>query len=210
MENKKEKASERSKILSLTFLEKLLLARQEMPTPKRSGFNKYTNSKYVTLQDLYEATLPSLLKYGLFMYTKTEYVEGVRFVNTYIQCVKSKEYIHNTSMLNLDLKIQEEGGAITYKTRYNIGSLLSIRVDFDDDAESIKDVKPSKDIKKEQNELISELMEWFSDDEKKKNHGFCYHNYNQKKVDELNDIERSSFIKFLENKKRKMMREQNA
>ena len=60
--------------------------------------------------------------------------------------------IETSSVLNADLKIQDQGSELTYHSRYNLGCLLSIRTDYDDDAESIK----SKEMRK--NKTRTQIM----------------------------------------------------
>ena len=122
-----------------SFKQKLIDARNNMSNPKRGGIDGFKKRKYVTLQDLYDATLPFLLEEGLMLTNYRDFVNEKLVLVTKISDMDSDEFIQTFAICNESLKIQEQGAELTYNQRYNLGCLLSIRTDFDDDATSIKD-----------------------------------------------------------------------
>ena len=128
-----------------SFKKKLIDARKEMNNPARGGVDAFKKRKYVTLQDLYDAVLPALLDEGLILTNTKEIRDEKLTLVTKIEDCDSAEFIETIAVLNSDLKIQEQGSELTYHSRYNLGCLLSIRTDFDDDGASAN--KP-KDLSK--------------------------------------------------------------
>jgi len=153
MENKKKEANK-------TFKQKLLTARLKINNPKRGGIDNYKKRKYVTLQDLYDEALPVLLEEGLLLINYKAFLEDKLVLITKIEDSESEEFIDTFAVLNESLKIQEQGAELTYNQRYNLGCLLSIRTDYDDDAESIKNapVQKPKLITAEQVQEISKKL----------------------------------------------------
>ena len=163
MSEKKPHVSEPMKSLAeatevKSFKHKLVEARKNMANPKRGGTDNFKKRKYVTLQDIYDATLPSLLEEYLTITNFKDYRKDKFSLVTRIEDADSDEFIETFSPLNESLKIQEQGAEITYYSRYNLGCLLSIRTDFDDDAESIKDKTGIKSLVPLVNNLISKLI----------------------------------------------------
>ena len=150
MENKKNTI--------ISFKRKLIDARSKMNNPRRGGIDAFKKRNYVTLQDLYDATIPFLLEEGLLLSNFKDYRNEQLVLITRITDADSDESIETFSVLNPSLKIQDQGAELTYYQRYNLGCLLSIRTDFDDDAESIKSVDPIKKINKSQEAKIKELI----------------------------------------------------
>jgi len=123
-----------------TFKQKLLAARRKISNPKRGGTDAFKKRKYVTLQDLYDETIPALLEEGLILKNYKDFKNEKLVLITRIEDSESDEFIDTFAILNESLKIQEHGAELTYHCRYNLGCLLSIRTDYDCDGESIKDV----------------------------------------------------------------------
>jgi len=142
----------------VSFKQKIINARKEMTKPLRGGDNDYKNYKYVTLEDLYNATIPALLNNGLFVTNYKTFINDRLVLVTEIKDAESDMSISTFGVLNETLKIQDHGGELTYHSRYNLGNLLSIRTDFDDDAQGIANVKPVKMITKEQVDKLKKLI----------------------------------------------------
>ena len=140
------------------FKRKLVDARKAIENPKRGGNNEFKKYKYVTLQDLYDAVIPALLDEGLMVRNFKDFVNERLVLKTVIEDCDSDETIETFGVLNENLKIQDHGGELTYHSRYNLGCLLSIRTDYDDDAQSIKDIKPSEIINDFQSKQIKKLI----------------------------------------------------
>jgi len=152
------------------FKQKLLDARREMSNPSRGGKVEFQKGrKYVTLQDLYDEVIPCLMNERLLLVNEKDFKDGTYFFKTRILDVDSEESIETSSVLNADLKIQDQGSELTYHSRYNLGCLLSIRTDYDDDAESIKSKEMRKNgyIKPEQMHELSKILSGISVDKYK-------------------------------------------
>jgi len=140
-----------------TFKQKLLSARRNINNPKRGGIDNFKKRKYVTLQDLYDVVIPELLEEGLILSNYKDFINDRLVLVTMIEDADSDDFIDTFAVLNESLKIQDHGAELTYHSRYNLGCLLSIRTDYDCDAESIKniDVKEIKYVTPEQVKIIS-------------------------------------------------------
>jgi len=175
------------------FKLKLLKARREINNPKRSGNDNFKKRKYVTLQDLYDVVIPALLEEGLILSNYKSFLDSKLVLITKIEDCESDEYISTFAILNESLKIQEHGAELTYHSRYNLGCLLSIRTDFDDDAESIKD----KEIKnnKLNEKQIKEIAEILNGDKKAWN--LLKEKFGYEKVSAISQDKYDSIITFL-------------
>lgn len=141
-----------------SFKQKLIDSRKNMSNPKRGGIDNFKKRKYVTLQDLYDATLPFLLEEGLILTNFRDFVNEKLVLVTKISDSDSDEFIQTFAICNEEIKIQEQGSELTYNQRYNLGCLLSIRTDFDDDGESIKDKISNKKVLPAQLRQINGLL----------------------------------------------------
>ena len=90
------------------------------------------NAKYVTLDSMLEKLLPILEEQKLLMYHNTVCNEVV----TTIIDIETDSFVYSAFLLKEDMEPQKVGGAISYAKRYNIGQLLNIVTDIDDDADS--------------------------------------------------------------------------
>jgi len=151
--------------MSNKVYKKLLEARKKMLKPLRSGDNAFKKYKYITLEDIYNASLEFLFDEGLLMIHEKKYEGKDMFLITKIIDVESNEYIKSESLINTDLDAQGIGSQLTYFKKYDLGGLLALRTDFDDDGESIsgKNVKKVEKINDAQinelNDLLSELTQ---------------------------------------------------
>jgi hypothetical protein len=141
-----------------TFYERLVLARQEINNPKRTGLNTYQKNKYVTLQSLYDTVLPPLLEQGLIVINPVEYIDGEPYLVTKIVDSLSDQFLETKCKMNANLSNQEQGSERTYLSRYNLGCLLSIRTDYDDDGVSTRE-KKLDETNPQKLKLIESLLE---------------------------------------------------
>ncbi|NHZ84359.1 MAG: hypothetical protein GWP19_00575 [Planctomycetia bacterium] len=126
--------------MSHKVYKKLFKARQEMKKASKSGDNSFKKYSYVTLEDLYNVSLPPLFKEGLLVTHPKIYKEGILYLITKIIDIESNEYIFAESILDQSLDPQKLGSQITYFKKYDLGSLLALRTDFDDDGQSLEKI----------------------------------------------------------------------
>ncbi len=122
-------------------------ARLEFMPLEKNGVNNYFKNKkgdphlYSTLDDIFNACMPSLHKHKLsVMYqvqifqTETS-LENV--LTTTITHLPSMQFISSATTLgNQTAKSQDVGSAITYLRRYQIQAMLNLEADFEDDGNS--------------------------------------------------------------------------
>jgi hypothetical protein len=111
--------------------------------------NPFFGSKYASLEDMLTTLNPILKELRLVIVHFTEEVEQKNKVITQLINVDNeKDKIQTSFLLLPDLEPQKVGSAITYAKRYNIGQLLNIITDEDDDGNSStpsKKTEPKKD-----------------------------------------------------------------
>lgn len=142
------------------FNEQLAEMQAEIPAIRKRG--KSHLGKYATWEDIQEAALPVLKRYGFSISHKTR-VEGETVV---VMCVLRHAAGH-CDMSEMPLPMDKSGGkadihaiasSIAYGKRYTASALLSIRVEGEDDdgKRGARGKGPSKD--KEARELYSALQ----------------------------------------------------
>jgi hypothetical protein len=117
---------------SITNIAKALIAfGKEVPKIPKDKVNPHFKNKYATLSIMIEKTKPILCKHGLVI---VQQICDDNMATTLMH--ESGEFI--TSIAAMPCKDpsnpQAQGSAITYARRYAYGSILSLDIDDDDDA----------------------------------------------------------------------------
>ena len=99
---------------------------------EKNAKNPFYKSDYITLDNLVSVITPHLNTLWLVLFHYTENRE----VKTSITDADTGKSIVSSFPLPDTLEPQKVGSAISYGKRYNIGQLLNIRTDVDDDANS--------------------------------------------------------------------------
>lgn len=115
----------------LRILAALLAAQAETPKVAKNAINPHFRNKYATLDAIWDAVSPTLLKAGLLT---TNYLNGEEVV-TRIYEAKSGEYVESRFPVPASLLAspQQIGSVLTYARRYNLCALLQISTGEDDD-----------------------------------------------------------------------------
>lgn len=120
----------------------------ENPSPNRE--NPHYKSKYADLAKVIDASKAVMAEFGLAITHATEIREDKLILITTLWH-KSGEFLVSEWPLPLG-RPQEMGSALTYARRYNLGQILGIATDFDDDGEAAEDHKqrqePGKQTRK--------------------------------------------------------------
>lgn len=111
---------------------------------KKDADNPFFNSKYTTLDGLWESLLPHLTEQGLLVYHHTLQVDGAQYLETVVQNIDEVSSVHTQFRLPDNLEPQKIGSAITYAKRYNLGQLFNIMTDADDDGNASSPVNTGK------------------------------------------------------------------
>ena len=122
-------------------------ARLEFMPLEKNGVNNYFKNKkgdphlYSTLDDIFNACMPSLHKHKLsVMYQVQIFRTDTSLENvltTTITHLPSMQFISSATTLgNQTAKSQDVGSAITYLRRYQIQAMLNLEADFEDDGNS--------------------------------------------------------------------------
>ena len=117
---------------------------RELSFEKKSD-NPFFKSKYLSLEDLTKTIRPILKEKKLLIF---HYGDGQNIV-TVIRDMESDEELESKFPIQQGIEPQKVGSAITYAKRYNLGQLLNIITDIDDDGNATnKKVKeiPNRDI----------------------------------------------------------------
>ncbi len=107
---------------------KLLQIQKQDIALKKDGRNPHFKSKYLTLDSIIEVYSPLLSNEGIVIYHNTK--DSILTTHI-IDTEDNSEIISEFAILNTDP--QKRGGEITYGKRYNLGSLLNIMTEEDDD-----------------------------------------------------------------------------
>jgi len=119
-------------------------ARLEFMPLEKSGVNNFFKNKkgqphlYSTLDDIFNACMPSLHRHKLSVMYQVQLVNTERnlenVLTTSITHIPSGQFISSASTLgNQTAKSQDVGSAITYLRRYQIQAMLNLEADFEDD-----------------------------------------------------------------------------
>ncbi len=135
-------------LAKLLDLDKAIIeARKEFPPLHRSGsntaFNKNKPHRFSTQDDVYACVMPTLTAKNITVSSCVWMVEGKPFVVTSIS--HSGGGYRSSLFPVADVSPHKVGGAITYGTRYNICSLLSLQIEDDDDGNTAAGVKQQAD-----------------------------------------------------------------
>lgn len=120
----------------------------ELGVIPRDGVNPHFRNRYTTLTKMWEAVKPVLLKWGVIVTNSLEVTDGRLMLVTRVVHVQSGEEKSSSFPISLELPPQAMGSAITYGRRYNLGALLQIVTDDEDDdgEEATKRTPPVVDI----------------------------------------------------------------
>lgn len=140
------------------MLKALIEAQKKFKPLKRSGRNPYFNSKYATLDDMFDSTRSALLEHGLVVVQKPMVIPASEnmVLRTTLYHISGEyieaEYIIETKFeeeTKLDdegqerkykpksaTKLQRIGMAIQYAKRYTLAAMLGLAADEDDDGEA--------------------------------------------------------------------------
>jgi len=132
----------------LLDLDKAIIeARKDFPPLHRSGsntaFDKRKPHRFSTQDDVYACVMPTLTARSITVSSCVWMVEGKPFVVTTIS--HSGGGFRSSLFPVADASPHKVGGAITYGTRYNICSLLSLQIEDDDDGNTASGVKQKAD-----------------------------------------------------------------
>jgi uncharacterized protein YlaI len=118
-------------------------ARQEFLPLEKSGVNNFFKNKkgephlYSTLDNIFDACMPSLSKHNLSVVYQTRLLEtnnGIENVlTTIITHLPSTQFVMSANSLGSSAKTQDVGSAITYLRRYQVQAMLNLEADFEDD-----------------------------------------------------------------------------
>jgi len=118
-------------------------ARLEFLPLEKSGVNNFFKNQkgephlYSTLDNIFDACMPSLNKHKLSIVYQTRLVETVNgnenVMSTKITHLPSTQFIMSANSLGSSAKTQDVGSAITYLRRYQVQAMLNLEADFDDD-----------------------------------------------------------------------------
>jgi len=118
-------------------------ARQEFLPLEKSGVNNFFKNKkgephlYSTLDNIFDACMPSLSKHKLSVVYQTRLLEtnnGIENVlTTIITHLPSTQFVMSANSLGSSAKTQDVGSAITYLRRYQVQAMLNLEADFEDD-----------------------------------------------------------------------------
>ena len=134
-----------AKVLELD--QAIIEARKEFGPLHRSGqntaFSKGKPHRFATQDDVYACVMPTLTARGITVSSCVWMVEGKPFVVTTISHGNGG---YRSSLFPVaDVTPQKAGGAMTYGTRYNICSLLSLQIEDDDDGNVAQGVRQQAD-----------------------------------------------------------------
>lgn len=118
----------------LTLAESLLTARAGYRSLQKDGKNPHFRSEYVTLTELLDAVVPSLIHEGILLSQPVSMREvGGRIVQVVSSVVsKAGEELRSEIMLPDLVDPQKIGSAITYYRRYTLQALLALAAEDDD------------------------------------------------------------------------------
>jgi hypothetical protein len=145
---------EKKKINAKLFLIQKMLLKFE-----KNADNPFFKSRYTDLPNLLSVLLPVLNKLNVLLY----HIADNGKLTTIFWDIDSGEWMGSSLAIPEGLDAQKVGSAITYFKRYNIGMMLNITTDVDDDGNSA-----SGKVKKEKKGVINQDKPPFgpgSDDE---------------------------------------------
>jgi hypothetical protein len=134
----------------------LLKAQKEMGNAHKGSVNPFFKNAYASLNDIREACMPSLNRYGIIVLQPTAFIEGKNFIKTVLLHESGETYEGLTEIIySKQNDAQAQGSGITYARRYGLQSLLNIGAE-DDDAQ--KAVQPIKATAKEIEQALKNLI----------------------------------------------------
>lgn len=107
---------------------KLIEFHKNFKGAKKTGLNPHYRSAYMTLEDLVTAVTPILNSLDLFAY---HFVDGGDLVT--VVADEEGDKVESRIPMTLNGNPQAAGSMVTYYKRYNLGMLLNVVTDIDDD-----------------------------------------------------------------------------
>lgn len=142
-----------------TIYAKLLKFQEANVSIPKNKENPHFKSRYADLSSIIEKINPELTKAGLVI------SHSIKEGNVITSVIDSESGESVTAEFPLfGSKAQEYGSSITYARRYNIGSLLNLNIDDDDDGNVANDA-PRTQSKREYDQTEDENKQWMNDAE---------------------------------------------
>lgn len=107
---------------------------EALPMIGKDGKNPHYNSKFTTLDHLWEKVRPELINNDLKWITLPT-IEGLWYRLEWWEEGKDEEFIEATAPLTLDPNPQKVGSSISYMRRYSLITVLNLMTGEDDDGE---------------------------------------------------------------------------
>lgn len=111
-----------------TIYTALLAARKDFAPLRESGYNPHFKNKFSTLNDVYAAVVPGLMKNGLVL---SHPIDG-EGIGSRVTHAESGEHVESRLPLPAQTDPQKLGSAVSYFKRYTLIALLALS-DVDDD-----------------------------------------------------------------------------
>jgi len=113
--------------------ESLLKAQKEMGNANKGSVNPFFKNSYASLNDIREACMPALNKYGIVVLQPTEHINGKNFIKTILLHESGESMESLTEIVyNKQNDAQAQGSGITYARRYGLQSFVNIGAEDDD------------------------------------------------------------------------------
>lgn len=116
------------------LFEALSKAQAEFKQVHKTNTNPYFKSKYAPLENIIEAVVPALSKYGLSVVQIPENDGGRATIKTVIGHSSGDQISGTMSMTPTKNDPQGMGSAYTYARRYSLAMMLNVAAEEDDDA----------------------------------------------------------------------------
>lgn len=114
---------------------------------KKNAVNKFFNNTYATLDAINEAITKPLAEVWLILFHKKIIINKWSqwcLLTTLVDVDNPKSTISTFSPIQVAVKVQELWSLITYMRRYNIGELLNISTETDDDGNAASGAEAKK------------------------------------------------------------------
>jgi hypothetical protein len=121
--------------------EALHAARADFTTITKSAVNPHFKSRYATLTDVMNATMPALQKHGLVMYQSPSMIDGSMMLVSRIVHASTGECIEDWMPLSAGggkNPVQSFGSELSYKKRYMMAAQLCVTDGLDDDGNTVE------------------------------------------------------------------------
>ena len=138
----------------------IMAVQQAAPSIDKTANNPFFKSKYADLPVIWKVIKPLMFAAGLVC-SHTTFCEGEDdFIRTKIVHAKSGEFIESVTKIRLTKgTAQEYGSYITYMRRYDVGAMLGLVTDKEDDGNSATAAQSKPEPKPEP----TEAQKWIAD-----------------------------------------------